>query len=165
MPRPSWNTGMRSGRKHVVKFKTFVRGSLDGNGHRQEVDFDERGLFYITPEHLRINRASRKLFIKLRGTFRIQEKVGNTFSVELPPEDEVHTDFSPDKLRKASRTEPLSGQIPDLLPTLEVDGEQEWKIDEILDSQLYYLNQNIARDGPALRSITGIRRGTTRTHL
>ena len=69
------------------------------------------------------------------GPYKILEKVGNSYRVELLESIKVHSVFSLDKLRKAA-TDPLPRQknVP-LLP-IQVNSDNEWEVDEILASKL-----------------------------
>lgn len=89
-------------------------------------------------KHMKLDWPSRKLSEQTVGPFPILRKVGNAFEVRLPASMKINPVFSPDKLRKASNSELLPGQIPDApLPT-EILGELEEDVDEILDSRIYY---------------------------
>ncbi|EED12556.1 retrovirus polyprotein, putative [Talaromyces stipitatus ATCC 10500] len=79
---------------------------------------------------------SQRLHPYAEGPFTIIEKVGNSFKLDLPEGLNVHPIFSPDKLRLASRSEPFPGQVIDPSPPVLVNGEQEWEVQEILDSRL-----------------------------
>jgi hypothetical protein len=56
--------------------------------------------------------------------------------VKLSDSVKVHPVFSPDKLRRAAM-DPLPDQIINPQPPIEVNGEQEWEVDEILAVQQY----------------------------
>ena len=64
--------------------------------------------------------------------YKILKKIGK---VKLPNLVKVHPVFLLDKLRKVT-TDPLPGQVnPPLLP-IQVNGEDEWEIEEILACRL-----------------------------
>lgn len=44
----------------------------------------------------------------------------------------VHLIFAPEKLQKAPSSEPLTGQHLDPPPPIEVKGQDEWEVNEIL---------------------------------
>ena len=76
------------------------------------------------------------------GPYKILEKVGHSYRLDLPQSIRVHLVFSPDKLRKASNN-PLLEQHNEPLLLIQVNREDEWEVDEILASKtiqgsLYY---------------------------
>jgi hypothetical protein len=78
----------------------------------------------------------------MAGLYRILEKVGHSYRLDLPQSIRVHPVFSPDKLQKASNNPLLRQRNNPPLP-IQVNGEDEWEVDEILASKtiqgsLYY---------------------------
>jgi hypothetical protein len=71
----------------------------------------------------------------MASLYKVLERVGNAYRVDLPESIRVHLVFSPDKLCKAS-TDPLPGQENDPLPPIQVNGDAEWVVDEVLASKL-----------------------------
>ena len=66
------------------------------------------------------------------------EKVGHAYRLKLPDNIKVHPIFNPSKLRLASKTPPLTGQILDPLSPEIIEESQEWEVEEILTSRTYY---------------------------
>jgi hypothetical protein len=92
--------------------------------HRKKVDFGPGDWVYMTTKYWDTGRPSKKLDQQMAGPFRVIERVGNAYKLELPKSIRVHPVFSPDKLRKAPQ-DPLPSQIPNEAPAIEVDGKEE----------------------------------------
>ena len=90
----------------------------------------------VTTKNWDLRRPTRKLAEQSAGPFRIAERVGNAYRLELPESIKVHPVFSPEKLRRAAKTEPLSGQTADPQPPITVDGQDEWEVEQILAVRL-----------------------------
>ena len=90
---------------------------------------------WVTTRNWRTDRPSRKLDHLWAGPYEVLERVGNAYKVDLPDSIRVHPIFSPNKLCKAA-TDPLPGQKNDPPPPIQVDGDDEWEVDEILASKL-----------------------------
>src|SRR6202030_1899579 len=84
--------------------------------HRREEDFGGGDYVMVTTKSWNLRRPTRKLAEQSVGPFRITERVGNAYRVDLPAGIKVHPIFASEKLRRASRTEPLNGQIADPPP-------------------------------------------------
>ncbi|PGH01304.1 hypothetical protein AJ79_07941 [Helicocarpus griseus UAMH5409] len=61
----------------------------------------------------------------------ITEKVGNSYHVQLLASVKIHPIFSPDKLHQ-DPNKSLSEQVPDSPPPIEVNGELEYDVDEVI---------------------------------
>lgn len=72
----------------------------------------------------------------MAGKFRILEKIGNSYRLDLPASMRIHPIFSPDKLRKASN-DPLPGQHDEPGEPVVVHEQEEWEVDRILASRLF----------------------------
>jgi hypothetical protein len=108
------------------------------NKHRREEDFNVGDEVFVTTKDWLHNRPSRKLSHTASGPYKIIEKVGNAYKVDLPPSIRVHPVFNPSKLRKAATTEPLNQQHVDPPPPIQVGESDEWEVDKIMDLRLHY---------------------------
>ena len=70
----------------------------------------------------------------MTGPFRISEVISPyAYRLDLPSSMRVHPVFNINRLKPAD-VEPLPGQQPAPPPHLEVEGEREYEVEEILDS-------------------------------
>ena len=71
----------------------------------------------------------------MAGLYKILKKIGNLYKVKLLNSVKVHPVFLLDKLWKAITDLLLEQVNPPLLP-IQVNGEDEWEIEEILACKL-----------------------------
>jgi len=93
---------------------------------------------YLDASDIQTNRPSRKLSHRHLGPFVIERKVGNSaYRLHLPLSmKRLHPVFNVVKLTPAP-TDPFVGrQIAPPPPPEIVDGEEEWVVEEILDSKM-----------------------------
>ena len=94
------------------------------------------------------NKApSQKLDAKKMGPFHIEEIVRESqlaYRLQLPPQMKVHPIFHVSLLEPYT-VNPFAGRVQEAPPPVEVEGEQEWEVKEVLDSKivrgklLYYI--------------------------
>lgn len=106
------------------------------NQHRREIDWEVGDEVYLSTRNLKTHRPSRKLANQWEGPFRILEKVGHSYRLQLPAGSRIHDVFAPELLFKDPK-DPLPGQeTPKPLPTI-IEGQEEWEVEEIKAVRLY----------------------------
>jgi hypothetical protein len=98
--------------------------------------FKPNDLVWLDARNLRTERPSRKLENKHLGPYRVVRAIGtHAYELDIPGTMNHHRTF-PVSLLNPAQSDPLPGQIlPPPLPVV-VDGEEEWFVDEILDSRV-----------------------------
>ena len=91
---------------------------------------------WLSIKYYKSDWLSKKLDNQMMGPFQISEQIRNTYQLDLPANMKIHNVFSPDKLQKATN-DPLPGQIQEPLEPIEINDDEEWEIEEILNSRIY----------------------------
>jgi len=107
------------------------------NLHRQAAySYHVGDMVWLNSKNLKTRRPAKKLDWKNLGPFRVIKKISaHAFELELPATLQVHPVFHVSLLRPAA-TDPLPGQHIDPPPAVEVEGFDEYEIDELLDCRL-----------------------------
>ena len=116
--------------------KAQKRQQTQANKTRREPDFDEGDYVYVSKKGWTTDRPSVKLDTQNAGPYKILEKVGHSYRLELPQNLKVHDVLHADRLRKAPMT-PMPGQEEEPEPPMEVEGEQEWEVVKLLASRIH----------------------------
>lgn len=93
---------------------------------------------WLKAKNIQTTRPSKKLDWKRLGRFKIKKIISPyAYELDLPTTRKIHPVFHVSKLEPCT-TDPLPGRIPPPAPPVIVEGEEEWEVDEILDSRLRY---------------------------
>jgi hypothetical protein len=102
---------------------------------------------WLDSRNIRTLRPQKKLDWKNLGPFRITEVISPyAYRLDLPASMRIHPVFYVDRLRPAAQ-DPLPGQRIAPPPPVEVDGVEEFEVEEVLDSRW----ERRGRGGPRLK--------------
>jgi hypothetical protein len=92
---------------------------------------------YVIAKFFRTTRPSKKLAERNLGPYEVISKVGpQSYRIQLPQAfKNVHPTFHISQLEPAQENT-IPGRVQPPPPPIEVDGEQEWEVDEIVDSRI-----------------------------
>src|SRR5271155_2238712 len=145
----------RSHLESVNEFKEWMKDALDEakaaltqskddmaryyNRNRTPApDYQPGDKVYLDASDIQTTRPSKKLSHRRLGPFKVIRKVGNgAYRLKLPPlMSRLHPVFNVVKLMPAP-SDPILGRHPQPRPPPEIiNGEEEWIIEEILDSKM-----------------------------
>jgi len=95
-------------------------------------------MVWLLPSNIKTTRASKKLDYKKIGPFKILAKIGTiAYKLALPPSMAIHNTFQI-SLLKPYQDNRFPSQIKEPPPPIQIKGEDEYELDEIMDSRLHY---------------------------
>ena len=116
---------------------------------------------WLNARNITTRRPSAKLDHKRLGPFPVTALIGKyACRLELPATMKVHNVFHV-RLLEPAASDPFPGQVIPPAPPVEVDGEKEWEVAEVLDSRLFrrrlqYLVKWTGYDDPTWEPATSV---------
>lgn len=126
---------LQYGRTQLVDAQAKMKTQIDKS--RTDIAFNIGDKVWVSSKDIQTTRPSQTLEDKMFGPYKIVKKVGTSYRLELPSSMKRTNSFHACKMH-LDPDDPLLGQhIPPPRP-VEVDGEDEWELDDILASRRYY---------------------------
>ena len=92
---------------------------------------------YLNSKNIDLTRPSKKLDWKFYGPYMIRDIVGKqAYRLNLPPAMKIHNVFHVLLLEPCDL--PRDGTAPPPPPPIEIDGEEKYEVEKILDSKTYH---------------------------
>ncbi len=132
--------------EHINKILIFTRESLvktrkqmiqQVNKHRKEVDYEIKSKIFLNKWNIITVRSFKKLDDKMLDLFINLDLVDSSYKLKLSETMHVHDVFHFDLLRLAVNNF-LFNQKNESLESIVINNEDEWKIDNILNSCRYW---------------------------
>jgi predicted aspartyl protease len=93
---------------------------------------------WLSSKHFRTERPCRKLDHKFLGPFEVVGSVGtHAYRLKFPKSIKRHPVVHVSEIEPASN-DPLPGQVHAPPPPVVIDGEEEWEVEEVVDSRRRY---------------------------
>ena len=95
-------------------------------------------MVWLLPRNIRTIRPSKKLDWKKIGPFKRTTKIGsNAYNLDLPTSMRIHNTFHISLLEPYEDNK-FPSQIQEPPPPIQIEGEDEYELDEIIDSRFHY---------------------------
>ncbi len=107
------------------------------NKHRKEVDYKVESKMFLNERNIVTARSFKKLNDKMLDSFINLDLVNSSYKLKLSKSMHVHDVFHSDLLRSVV-DDFLPGQKNESSDSIVINDEDEWKIDDILNSRQYW---------------------------
>ncbi len=129
------NKTLKFARKSLVK--TWEQMMKQVNKHRKEVDYKIKSKMFLNERNIVTARSFKKLNDKMLDSFINLDLIDSSYKLKLSESMYVYDVFHSDLLRSAV-DDFLPGQKNKLSDSIVINDENEWKIDDILNSRRYW---------------------------
>ncbi len=130
---------------HMNKTLIFAREALiktreqmmnQANKHRKKVNYEIESKMFLNRWNIITARLFKKLNDKMLDSFQITDSVDSFYKLKLSETMRIHDVFHSELLRSVVN-DSLSDQKNESLKSIVINDEDEWKIDDILNSRRY----------------------------
>ncbi len=131
---------------HMNKILIFAREALiktreqmmnQANKHRKKINYEIESKMFLNERNIITARFFKKLNDKMLDSFQITESVDSFYKLKLSETMHIHDVFHSELLRSVVDNS-LSDQKNELSRLIVINDENEWKIDDILNSWWYW---------------------------
>ena len=148
LPEISLPTNVPATDDYVTTLQTTLRmlkDNLQQAKERQKIYYDRHrrenppyqvgDSVWLSTRNLRLGVPAKKLGRQFLGPFPIEKIINpNTVRLTLPPRLQVHPTFHV-SLLKPFRPSPFPSRVPQPSPPIDVQGEEEFEVEQLLDSR------------------------------
>lgn len=101
-------------------------------------EFEPGDRVMLDGKNLRVERPSKKLSDKFYGPYEVKRKIGQLdYELKLPKSmSTIHPIFHVQLLSKHQQNT-IPGRVQPQPPPVIIDGDEEWEVEEVLDSRLF----------------------------
>ncbi len=131
---------------HIDKTLIFAREALiktrkqmmnQANKHRKKINYKIESKMFLNERNIITVRLFKKLNDKMLDSFQITDSVDSFYKLKLSETMHIHDVFHSELLRSVVN-DSLPDQKNELSKSIVVNDEDEWKIDDILNSRWYW---------------------------
>jgi len=131
--------------EQMNKTLTFAREALiktrkqmmnQANKHRKKINYKIESKMFLNERNIVTARSFKKLNDKMLDSFQITESVDSFYKLKLSETMHIHDVFHSELLRSAV-DDSLPGQKNEPSKSIVINDEDEWEIDDILNSRRY----------------------------
>ncbi len=121
---------------HEALIKTQKQMMNQANKYRKKINYEIESKMFLNEWNIITARSFKKLNDKMLDSFQIIESVDSFYKLKLSETMHIHNVFY-SELHYLVVNDLLSDQKNELLKSIVINDEDEWKIDDILNFQWY----------------------------